>query len=72
MRKQALIFGYRSPLFFPEADGTYLHYDSYRQYFGDTTEAVLGLDFIPIVCQETTHRRKIRISAHVFAPYCAT
>lgn len=53
MRKQALIFGYRSPLFFPETDGTYLHYDSYRQYFGDTTEAVLGRRLTPHACRHT-------------------
>ena len=47
------IFEYRKSLkvdtdiFFPHTDGTYMRYNSFRQYFGDTTEKVIGRRLTP-------------------------
>lgn len=40
-------------LFYPAPDGGYLHYDSYRQYLGDTTERVIGRRLTPHALRHT-------------------
>lgn len=47
VRKREILFGFRSELFFPDDDGNHLHYDSYRQYFGDQTEKLIGRRLTP-------------------------
>lgn len=40
-------------IFFPDEEGGYLHYDSYRQYFGDVTERVIGRRLTPHALRHT-------------------
>lgn len=47
VRKQEMLFGFRSDLFFPYIDGEHLNYDAYRQYFGDCTERTIGRRLTP-------------------------
>ena len=53
-RKKFLIkSGRRTKLFFPAADGKYLHYDAYRKYLVETTERVIGRKLTPHACRHT-------------------
>ena len=45
--------GFRSGLFFPDTDGGYLHYHSYRIYFGRLTKKVIGRKLTPHACRHT-------------------
>ena len=53
IRLEKLRLGYQSRLFCPDEDGGYLRYDSYRQFFGDVTERVIGRRLTPHACRHT-------------------
>lgn len=53
MRKQALLFGYRTEIFFPDYDGGYLHYDNFRIYFERRTNNTIGRKLTPHACRHT-------------------
>lgn len=54
IRMEKLRFGYQSDLFIPSAPkGGHLHYDAYRKYLGEKTEAVIGRRLTPHACRHT-------------------
>ena len=53
IRIEKIQYSHRSGIFYPDIKGGYLHYDSYRQYFGDQTEAVIGRRLTPHACRHT-------------------
>lgn len=53
MKKQMLNLGYRSEIFFPDYDGGYLHYDTFRIYFERVTTRTIGRKLSPHACRHT-------------------
>lgn len=53
IRLEKLRLGYQSNLFFPHESGGYLHYDAFRQYLGDKTQATIGRRLTPQACRHT-------------------
>lgn len=45
--------GKRSSLFFPDADGSFMHYHSYNKYLGEITEKTIGRKLTPHACRHT-------------------
>ena len=50
---QAEVCGYTSMLFFPDTDGGYLQYYSYRKYLGEVSERVLHRKIVPHALRHT-------------------
>ena len=50
---QEEVFGISSMLFFPDTDGTYLKYDSYRKYLAENSMKVLGRKIVPHALRHT-------------------
>ena len=44
---QSEVCGYKSELFFPDTDGSYIHYDAYRKYLSEVSERVLHKRIVP-------------------------
>lgn len=53
IRMEKLRFGYHSDLFLPSCSGGYLHYDAFRKYLGDKTQAAIGRRLTPQACRHT-------------------
>lgn len=52
-RYQAEVCGYTSMLFFPNTDGGYLEYYTYRKYLAEHSEKVLGRKIVPHALRHT-------------------
>ena len=50
---EKLRFGYHSDLFLPSCSGGYLHYDAFRKYLGDKTQAAIGRRLTSQACRHT-------------------
>lgn len=53
VRLEKLRLGYQSDLFFPNESGGHLHYDAFRKYLGDKTQAAIGRRLTPQACRHT-------------------
>lgn len=53
MRLQKMRLGRPSKLFFPDEDGSYLHYDNYRIYFKKICTRTIGKPLTPHACRHT-------------------
>lgn len=51
--EKQILNGRKSKLIFSDTDGSYIHYDSYRQYLGDTSEAAIGRRITPHALRHT-------------------
>ena len=52
-KRQAEVCGYTSMLFFPDTDGGYLKYYTYRKYLGECSERVLKRKIVPHTLRHT-------------------
>ena len=59
MRSQKLAFGKPSKLFFPDEDGSYLHYNNYRIYFKRICKKTIGKSITPHACRHTMIREGV-------------
>jgi len=53
VRKDKMLYGYRSELFLPGNDGKFLHYDAYRKYLKETSQLVLRREITPHTLRHT-------------------
>ena len=53
VKQSKVRFAFQSDIFFPDDDGAYIKYDSYRQYFGDYTQRLIGRRLTPHALRHT-------------------
>ena len=53
IQTEKIQYNHSSGLFYPDINGGYLNYDSYRQYFCEQTKAVTGRRITPHACRHT-------------------
>lgn len=51
--EKQILHGRKSKLFFSDSAGSYIHYDSYRQYLGDISESAIGRRITPHALRHT-------------------
>ena len=53
IRKEKMMYGYRSSIFLPDIDGNYISYDAYSKYFRENCEHLLGRRLTPHALRHT-------------------